>query len=119
MALAGIGCRSDIRPADWLSARNACRADSFGSGNALVRQMNFLLKLKGYAIAALAAIGAVLFALVYGFTKGSKSGANAVVAKATSVVLKATQDRNQIEAQVAKQPEGQSAKILKGKWARD
>jgi hypothetical protein len=85
--------------------------------------MNFLFglfgKLKGYAIAALAAIGAILFALVYGYTKGSKSGSANVIAINAQSAIKAVEARNTIEAKIAKQPEGESAKILKGKWARD
>jgi hypothetical protein len=81
--------------------------------------MSFFLKLKGYVIAALAAIGAILFALVYGFAKGSKSGSAKVIAISSQATIKAVETRNTVDAQVAKQPDGASAKILKGKWARD
>jgi len=76
-------------------------------------------RLKGYAFAALAAIGAVLFALIFGFMKGSKSGANGVLAKTVADSLKSVATRNEIEAKIQRQPEGQSAKDLKDKWARD
>lgn len=79
----------------------------------------FLGKLKGYAIGVLAAIGAILFALVYGYTKGSKSGSDKVIAASAQATIKAVETRNTVDAQVAKQPDGASAKILKGKWARD
>jgi hypothetical protein len=76
-------------------------------------------KLKTYAIAALAAIGAILFALVYGYTKGSKAGSAKVIAISSQATIQAVETRNTVDAQVAKQPDGASAKILKGKWSRD
>jgi hypothetical protein len=80
----------------------------------------FLLgKLKAYAIGALAAIGAVLFALVYGFTKGSKSGEASVNAKNAQTTIKAVEAHNEIEVEIAKQAPGAADKALKDKWSRD
>lgn len=79
----------------------------------------FLLgKLKAYVIGVLAAIGAVLFALVYGFTKGSKSGEASVNAKNAQAVNTAVESHNEVEQQIQRKPEGDAAKQLDSKWTR-
>lgn len=81
--------------------------------------MSFLLKLKGYAIAALAAIAAILGALVLGEWRGRKDGAASATVGAAQATINAVKSRNEIEAKIAKQPEGAATKALKDKWSRD
>jgi hypothetical protein len=76
-------------------------------------------KLKGYAIGALAAIASILFALVYGFTKGRNSGEATVNAKNAQTTIEAVETRNEVQSEVTKQAAGSAEKALKDKWSRD
>jgi len=83
-------------------------------------------RVKGWAIAALALLGAIGTAFMIGRSKGRTAAENEAAATkaksdmaAMSDALDAVKERNDVEDEIARQPAGTSADRLRNDWSRD
>lgn len=84
--------------------------------------MTFLLaiwtKAKGYVIAALAFVAAVLAARVYGERKGEAAGVAKVEAKQAQKTAQDVQEARHVELETAQMSDGAAQQKLESTWTR-